>query len=224
MITSESTITLPGYTRPQQDIILTARDWIAEGALVLDCEATGLEPDAQIIEISILDLSGQVLLETLVKPTKPIPAASTLIHGIDDAMVACAPSWAEVHEQVWGIIRGRDVLAYGMDFDYRLLRTNAAMHDKPVCDDIVISDEFVLLTDRTAFHCLMRTYAQLWQEPTKHPRNSTGWRWKSLTAACEAQGIPTQGAHRATADCRMKQALIHAMANAPKVCTPKNLA
>lgn len=224
MITQESTSAIQVYTRSQHDIIQTASDWIAGGALVLDCEATGLEPDAQIIEISILDLRGQVLLDTLVKPTVPIPAASTLIHGIDDAMVANAPRWAEVHDQVWAIIHGRDVLAYGMDFDYRMLRTNAEMHDKPVCDDIVVSDEFVLLTDRTAFHCLMRTYAQLWQEPTKHPRNSTGWRWKSLTAACEAQGIPTEGAHRAKADCLMKHALIHAMAGTPRVCTPKPLA
>ena len=61
---------------PQQQ----ASAWLLNCA-ILDTETTGLYDDAEIVEISIIDENGGVLLDTLVKPLKPIPAEATAIHG-----------------------------------------------------------------------------------------------------------------------------------------------
>ncbi|WP_218184224.1 3'-5' exonuclease [Streptomyces sp. PKU-EA00015] len=54
---------------------------------ILDTETTGLEWDAKIVEISVTDGAGSVLLDTLVHPGGPIPEEATAIHGITDVEV-----------------------------------------------------------------------------------------------------------------------------------------
>ena len=73
-----------------------ARELLQAAPLFLDTETTGLHASDQIVEIAICDLGGNVLFDTLVKPTAPIPPEASAIHGIDDAMVASAPGWPEV--------------------------------------------------------------------------------------------------------------------------------
>ena len=66
---------------------------IALDAVVLDTETTGLDPrKARILEIGLVRLvrgriDGDATLRILVKPDEPIPAAVTVIHGIDEAAV-----------------------------------------------------------------------------------------------------------------------------------------
>ena len=56
--------------------------------LFLDTETTGLDADAESIEIAIIDAAGFVQLENFVKPCVPIPAAATSVNGINDQDVA----------------------------------------------------------------------------------------------------------------------------------------
>ncbi|KTS92450.1 DNA polymerase III, partial [Pseudomonas oryzihabitans] len=55
-------------------------------------------------------------------------------------------------------------------------------------------------------------YAQFWQEPSLDSRSQDGWRRKSLAMAARNQGIPVQDTHRALPDCRLKAALVQAVA------------
>ena len=70
----------------------------ARGFAVLDLETTGTGRSCRIVEIALvrLDPQGRVTeeWETLIQPAMPIPNA--YIHGIDDALVAGAPSFAEI--------------------------------------------------------------------------------------------------------------------------------
>ncbi|WP_221931829.1 3'-5' exonuclease [Klebsiella pneumoniae] len=75
-----------------------------------------LGDDAEICEITILDVTGAPILDTLVRPTRPIPVEATAIHKITDAMVASAPSWPEVAEQYAAAVAGRTVVAYNVAF------------------------------------------------------------------------------------------------------------
>lgn len=50
--------------------------------VILDTETTGLTLRDQIIEICVIDLTGKILLNSLVKPTINIPAEAASIHGI----------------------------------------------------------------------------------------------------------------------------------------------
>jgi DNA polymerase-3 subunit epsilon len=70
---------------------LSQKDWA-----ILDTETTGLY-DAEIVKIAIINYLGEILLDTLIKPSILIPAEVTDIHGISDAMVADAPTFPEVY-------------------------------------------------------------------------------------------------------------------------------
>lgn len=173
----------------------TARAWLEADPLVLDTETTGLGDDAEVIEISVIDARGEVLLDTLVRPSGQIPAEASAIHGITNEDVATAPTWAEIHQRLAELVAGRLVIAYGADFDMRLIEQSAARHG--------------LSWARPETGCAMRLYAQRngeWSD-----RRST-WRWLKLGVAAEACGIDAGGAHRALADCRMTLGVLQAMA------------
>ncbi|MDR9824386.1 3'-5' exonuclease, partial [Vibrio sp. FNV 38] len=78
--------------------------------LVFDSETTGLGSDAEIVELSLVGaITGEVYLDTLVKPLSPIPEDATAIHGITNQNVESAPSWPEVHDQFCQLVDGRKV-------------------------------------------------------------------------------------------------------------------
>jgi hypothetical protein len=52
----------------------------------LGTETTGIDGDAEVIEIAIIDIRGYVLLDTLIRPQGDIPAEATAIHGINAAL------------------------------------------------------------------------------------------------------------------------------------------
>ena len=99
-----------------------AQRWLDARPVFLDTETTGLNDLAEIVEISILDDDGLVLLDTLVRPRRPIPADAIRIHGIRNEMVAEAPSWLQIWPEVEAILQGRPVGIYNADFDLRMLK------------------------------------------------------------------------------------------------------
>ncbi len=103
-----------------------ARQMLADPTVViLDTETTGLGPDAEIVQIAVIDAAGITLLDTLVRPTRSIPPDATRVHGITDAMVAEAPTFAELAPLLYSLIGGRRVVIYNASYDMRLLRQTA---------------------------------------------------------------------------------------------------
>jgi DNA polymerase-3 subunit epsilon len=93
---------------------LTQENWV-----ILDTETTGLY-DAEIVEIAIIASLGKILLDTLIKPSIPIPAEVTEIHGINDEMVADAPTFPEVYPTD-AALKDKRVLIYNSAFDIKIL-------------------------------------------------------------------------------------------------------
>lgn len=174
-----------------------AAQWLEHNALILDTETTGLDGDAEVIELAVIDCTGQALIDTLVRPARPIPADATAIHGITDQMVATAPSWADVRGQLLELIAsGRHLVIYNAGYDLRLIRQSDAMQG--------------LETPPMAAHCAMLTYAEHWGEID---RRGTGYRWQRLGNAAAQQGVEIQGtAHRALADCLTTLGILRAIA------------
>jgi len=154
--------------------------------LILDTETTGLGSDAEICQIAIINSNGETLLDTLVKPTKPIPPDATAIHGITNQMVAEAPPFSG--RQVYDIINGKHVVIYNRDYDVQMLYQ---------------SDKDLLAEWRkvATFHCAMKHFAPIYGDWNDWRKS---YRWKSLSVACEHYGIPVlENVHSALADCLM---------------------
>ena len=114
---------------PRQNAIRMAQSFAAFQPLFMDTETTGLGPFDHILEISIVDYNGIVLLDTLVKPKIKIPMDAYRIHGISDEMVVDAPEWKDVWEEAKEIFRGKYVGIYNADFDIRMMQQSHTVHD-----------------------------------------------------------------------------------------------
>ena len=101
----------------------SATPLIGLDAVVLDTETTGLDPrNARIVEIAALRLVGGRLeagapLRKLVHPGGPIPASATRIHGIDDAAVAKAPTFADVWADVSAYLGDAVLIGHAIGYD-----------------------------------------------------------------------------------------------------------
>jgi len=81
-----------------QEVVEHVRALIETNPLILDTETTGL--DGEICEIAVIDLTGNVLINTLVKPTTSIPEDVIGIHGISDETVREAHR-SRISSQSW---------------------------------------------------------------------------------------------------------------------------
>ncbi|AVD63710.1 3'-5' exonuclease family protein [Serratia marcescens] len=176
-----------------------AQRWLINNCLILDTETTGLGDDAEIVEISIIDATGKVLIDTLIKPSTPIPNEATEIHGITNEMVMNAPTWPDVFPSIDAIISGKTVVVYNSRYDSRLLmQTNTIWNVCPAFEH-----------GFTKFECAMLEYAEFYGQKS----DRGGYKWQKLTTAAEQQGVVIAGApHRALSDCLTTLEIIKAMA------------
>ncbi|EPW8464688.1 3'-5' exonuclease [Serratia marcescens] len=190
---------------PQQQ----AQQCLNRNCLVLDTETTGLDDKAEIIEIAVIDATGKVLLNTLVKPSKPVPAEATAIHGITDEMVKDAPTWPEVNPQLCSLISGKTIAIYNAEYDLRLLEQTDRIWK--VTPNISVTPQIV---------CAMHEYAEFYGQKS----DRGGYKWQKLTAAAEQQGVIIEGTpHRALSDCLTTLGVIKAMAAGGSRYAPQGL-
>ena len=96
--------------------------------VILDTETTGLDYDAEIIELGIIDLEGNVLYHSLFKPTTPILPGASEVHKIYDKDLEGAPNFKAEIPKIDKILRDRMILAYNSDFHEQVIRYNYEMH------------------------------------------------------------------------------------------------
>jgi DNA polymerase-3 subunit epsilon len=91
----------------------------------IDLETTGANPlRDRITEIGVVEVDGDRVTtwNTLVNPGRPIPGFIRQLTGIDDEMVAGAPAFAQVAEELAGRLHGRLFIAHNARFDYGFLK------------------------------------------------------------------------------------------------------
>lgn len=103
---------------------------------IFDLEATGLNiSQDRIVEIAIIKVHPDGTEETFsarVNPEMPIPAEVTLIHGISDADIKDAPTFAQLAEKVTAFIGDADLAGYNSNkFDIPLLAEELLRANSP---------------------------------------------------------------------------------------------
>lgn len=189
---------IPPASDRRRNVIAQARQLVELKPVILDTETTGLDKTAEIVDISIVDIDGSVLFESLVRPTRPIPADVIRIHHITDAMVSKAPTWPVIWPEIRACIIGRVLAIYNQEFDVRMMKQTHAVYRLP-------------WREMLKTQCVMQLYARFRGE--WDPRHAS-YRLFSLEAAGKQCGIDLPNSHRATADSLLTRAVLLYMAEA----------
>lgn len=160
--------------------------------IILDTETTGLDNLAEVCSIAIVDSEGGILLDTLIKPIRGIPAKATDIHGITNEMVANAPSWRKMSRLVQTLLTmvSHNLICYNSDYDIRVMNQSAKAAGMNV--------DYGKMPHQT--FCAMTEYAEKHGEWSDYHQS---YRYEKLVNAAKHFNVNTDGAHGALADCLM---------------------
>ncbi|WP_157314014.1 exonuclease domain-containing protein [Chitinibacter sp. GC72] len=152
--------------------------------VLLDLETTGAKPAVdRITEIGLVQVNvegeGIATWSNLVNPCQPIPPFIQDLTGIDNAMVADAPTFAQLADKVLPKLQDRIFVAHNARFDYTFLR-----------------NEFkrIGITFRAKVLCTVQLSRKLYPDEFKH----------SLDALIARHGLQYHGErHRALTDAEL---------------------
>jgi len=164
--------------------------------VLLDTETTGLSSDDQVVELAIINAQGNILYDSLLKPSCPIGEGAMSVHRITEEMVSTSRTFLEAWPDIERAIGGRNIITWNAAFDARMLVQTAMAH-KIILKDI-------------DFFCAMQEYQRYYNFS----------RWQKLTDACAQQAIAFNQSHRALSDTFMVLQIIRAMAE--KAMPPVN--
>ena len=167
---------------------LLARD--PDSWVILDTETTGLGPQAEVVQIGVINGRGDVLMDNvLVRPKGRIEPDAARIHHITEEMVANAPSFLDVLPQLRDVVRDKLLVIYNAEYDLRLLIQSAKAHGS------------MPYLPHGGYDCAMLRYAE-WVGKWNDYHGS--FRWQKLAG----------GDHSALGDCIATLAVIEKMAGA----------
>lgn len=193
----------PDYAADRAAAVEWARELLTDDFVILDTETTGLETDAEIVQIAVIEKTGAVLLDTLLRPTQPIPTIATSIHGITDAMVETAPTFGQIFDALLMAIGGKRCVIYNASYDVRLLNQTEQWHQ--------------IKTDST-WECLgMEAWRLMavWDDAMQQYAAFVG-DWSDWHGGYRYQQLPG-GDHTALGDARATLRLIQRMAGVPNI-------
>ncbi len=155
--------------------------------IFLDLETTGASASVdRITEIGLIEVEdGEYVREwsTLVNPQMEIPPFIEALTGISNDMVAGAPTFAAVSNELQERLRGKLLVAHNARFDYGFLRAEFGRLDAAYSADVV---------------CTVKLSRKLFPGHARH----------NLDTLLERHGVTCDERHRALGDARVLWDLI----------------
>ncbi|MBS9402393.1 3'-5' exonuclease [Halomonas sp. TRM85114] len=189
---------------PPPDAELAARSLRSLEVVAFDTETTGLElrRGDTVISIGACRVVNQRLLasdifDIRVDPERPIPPASTAIHGLRDADVAGAPPLAVALPRFRDYIGDAVILAHNAAFDLLAIQPpgGGVDFDMPVLDTLLLSRALDEAIDGHDLDTLAERYGLTVPPGARHTAlgdaRVTAELWLSLLPRLEARGIET---------------------------------
>jgi DNA polymerase III epsilon subunit-like protein len=187
----------PAFLPLKQQVIQKAREILSKEPIFLDTETTGLGTSDEIIEIALVDHKGNILFQSLIHPTIPIPAESSRINNITNEMVQSAPYWHQVWPDVGALLQGKIAVIYNSEFDVRMMTQTHQAWRMPW------KKTFMPV-------CLMKLYAAFLGDWNSYKND---FRFVTLEKAGQQCGIQIPNSHRATDDTLLAHALLKYLAS-----------
>lgn len=96
--------------------------------LVVDTEGNGTSPP-DLVELAALPVCGGAADKTvagawLVRPERPVTPRATSVHGLTNAVLAGAPSWADIASEVHAFLAASWICAHNAHVDYRVMKAH----------------------------------------------------------------------------------------------------
>lgn len=174
--------------------------WTELPLAVIDFETTGFDENIdRVVEVGVVCFHRGELTTTkswLVNPGMPIPESAVSVHGITDAMVADAPRFEQIAEELRAALAGHLPVAYNATFDRKFLHAEMKRAG--------ITGELPPAVDPTV----------TWVDPLVWTRElMPEAKSKRLGDICELLGVPLSDAHRAWADAEATGRVLLAIAD-----------
>lgn len=132
------------YHRPPPSV------WRIMREIVFDTETTGLDPASgdRIVEIGAIELYNHIptgqSFHRYLNPERPVPAAATLIHGLEDAFLSDKPRFADIADAFAEFVGDANLIAHNAAFDVAFVNAEFARLDRPPLGDDRVIDTLLL--------------------------------------------------------------------------------
>lgn len=159
---------------------------------VIDTETTGMGKNDQVIEITLMSSNGDVIFNSLIKPSVPIHINALNTHNITMDMLKDSPSWPEIMKDFEKSARlFNTILVYNKSFDVRLIYQTYNAYN--------------LIPPVFNYDCVMMAFSDY-----LHNINYGNTGKVSLDKACNIVSVDTEvvDRHRSYGDCFLTKELI----------------
>ncbi len=151
--------------------------------LILDTETTGLN-DPELVSIAIIDNSGRLIMDELVRPAKLIEPGATRVTGITNDLVKQRPEFPSIYRQLRDAISGKFVVIYNAAFDLQVLASSCRRYN--------------LEMPQFEHWCAMEWFAKVYG---KWDNTKQDFKWQKLSVAAKYFDVDQHNSHNALGDC-----------------------
>lgn len=156
-----------------------------EDILVLDTETTGFGPSAEILQLSIVNGLGEIVMNEYFRPARATcwPGAEAVNH-ISPAMVAGKPFISERKLGIEKILHAAKIISgYNLPYDQKMLIQNGI---------------YIPSRSKVRYLDLMKPFAKTYGEPsTRYPGK---YKYQKLITCAKYYGYSEEGWHDSLAD------------------------